>query len=73
MGLLSMPSPTLVRVVRGFEISMTRDPTLLSLSLNGHTFFNLSDIIEHIQAYPVGLERVELYTDVVEQTTATII
>lgn len=43
---------------------------MLSLSLNGRTFFQLSDIIEHIQDYPVGLERVELYCDAVEQTAA---
>lgn len=45
-------------------------PTMLSLSLNGRTFFQLSNIIEHIHDYPVSLERVELYCHAVEQTAA---
>ncbi len=45
-------------------------PRLLSLSFNGHTFYRLSDILAHINDYPIGLQRVELYCDVVEQTAA---
>lgn len=45
-------------------------PMLLSLSFNGYNFFPLSDIIAHITDYPVSLERVKLYCDVVEQTAA---
>ena len=49
-------------------IGVSASPTLLSFLLNGHIFFNLSDIIDHIHHYPVSLERVELYYNVVEQT-----
>ncbi len=45
-------------------------PRLLSLSFNGHTFYRLSDILAYINDYPVGLQRVELYCDMVEQTAA---
>lgn len=44
---------------------------LLSLSFNGHTFYKFLDILTLISNYPVGLEEVELYCNVVEQT-ATI-
>ncbi len=45
-------------------------PRLLSLSFNGHTFYRLSDILAYINDYPVGLQRVELYCNVVKQTAA---
>lgn len=51
-------------------IGASVSPTMLSLFLNGRTFFQLSDMIEHIHDYPVGLERMELYCDAVEQTAA---
>ena len=51
-------------------IRASASPTLLSFLLNGYTFLNFSDIINHIHDYPVGLERVELYCNVVEQTGA---
>ena len=51
-------------------IRTAASPTLLSLLLNGRTFFNLSDIIDHIHDYPVGLERVKFYCDVIEQMAA---
>ncbi len=45
-------------------------PRLLSLSFNSHIFYRLSDLFAHINNYPVGLQRVELYCNVVEQTAA---
>ncbi len=45
-------------------------PRLLSLSFNGHIFYKLFDILTHINDYPVGLQRVQLYYDLVEQTAA---
>lgn len=51
-------------------IRASASPTLWLPSLNGRTFFNLADIIEHIYDYLVELERVKLYCDSVEQTTA---
>lgn len=42
--------------------------TLLSLLLNSCIFFNLSDIINYIHNYLIGLKRVEFYCNVVEQT-----
>ncbi len=45
-------------------------PRLLFLFFNGHTFYRLSDILAHINDYPIGLQQVELYCNVVEQTAA---
>lgn len=42
---------------------------LLSLSFNEHIFYKLFDILAYINNYPIGLEQVELYCEVVEQTT----
>lgn len=41
--------------------------TLLFLLFNDCTFFNLSDIIDHIYDYPIGFKCVNFYCNIVEQ------
>ncbi len=66
----SIKSAILLQLSSTHVLKAAGSPRLLSLSFNGYTFYSLSDILAHINHYPIGLQRVELYYDVVEQTAA---
>lgn len=66
----SVKSAVLLQPPSTYIPKTTGSPRLLSLSFNGHNFYRLSGILVHINDYPVGLQQVDLYCNMVEQIVA---
>lgn len=66
--ILSVKSAISLQLSSTHILEATRSLILLSLSFNRYIFYKFFDIFIHINDYIVGLQRVELYYNVVEQT-----
>lgn len=69
--ILSVKSIILLQLPSTYGLEAAEFSRLLSLSFNGHIFYKFSNILTHINNYLVGLQQVELYYNIIEQT-ATI-